>query len=420
MKNSFLILLLLLLPKLSFCQDTTRILYSQEIDTLVKQRFIDRYENVFMTKVQTRHMFKIGLSQYYQTRAFSLKEGTLLNNTLLQLGYEFKFLPTFSFALSGYMPFYGWDVPFRDAWGNRVLDAQVRWYFDMRNRIKSGKSANNFSGNYIAINYTIPGTVDISPTIGLKLGFQRRFLNAGFMDFAIALQQETPMFSDGILNEWSFSSQASFGLAFGDWKRGDRFPLCDLLLCNEDIREQWKIRLPELTLGRYLKRLKLGFGYERKIKASALSINYQVDIALNHGYNYMLAHSRNQIDFNTKYVGSKSKEAMITFSIQPRYYFLQERQKLRSGGGNGMSGVYAGINTEYGFYAGRNQLIGKRTAKTILENNIRTGPLLGFQQRLFSHGYIDLNTSYNFQKDLNNTDVHSFGFRGNLGVGFAF
>ncbi|MEO6684893.1 MAG: hypothetical protein ABIN24_02970 [Dyadobacter sp.] len=167
-----LLLFFFIFANISFGQDTTRILYTQETDTLVKQRFIDRYENVFMTKVQTRHMFKIGLSQYYQTHSFSLKEGTLLNNTSLQLGYEFKFLPAFSIALSGHIPFYGWDVPFHDAWGNSVLDAQLRWYFNMRKRIKSGRSANNFSGNYLAINYTVPGTLYFDPTVGVKLGFQ--------------------------------------------------------------------------------------------------------------------------------------------------------------------------------------------------------------------------------------------------------
>jgi hypothetical protein len=44
----------------SHAQDSIKVSYSQEPDMLVKQRFIDRYENVFMTKVPTRQMFKVG------------------------------------------------------------------------------------------------------------------------------------------------------------------------------------------------------------------------------------------------------------------------------------------------------------------------------------------------------------------------
>lgn len=42
-------------------QDSLRITYSQEQDTIVRQRFIDQYENVFMTKIPTRHMLKLSL-----------------------------------------------------------------------------------------------------------------------------------------------------------------------------------------------------------------------------------------------------------------------------------------------------------------------------------------------------------------------
>ena len=147
MKKFILSLGMLILFKSAYAQDDVKVTLTEEADTLVKQRFIDRYENVFMTKVPTRHMFKIGLSQYYQSRWFSLKEGNVLTNTSLQLGYEFKFLPAFSIAVSGHMPFYGIDIPINSAWQNTVIDTQLRWYVNMRKRIKSGKSANNFSGN---------------------------------------------------------------------------------------------------------------------------------------------------------------------------------------------------------------------------------------------------------------------------------
>jgi hypothetical protein len=51
----------------------------------------------------------------------------------------------------------------------------------------------------------------------------------------------------------------------------------------------------------------------------------------------------------------------------------------------------------------------------------KAGPLLGFQQRLFSHGYFDFNTSVNYQnqplRPISNTHVN---LKLSLGVGFAF
>jgi len=157
MKRNILFLISLFLFKSAFGQDSSQITFTEEPDTLVKQRFIDRYDNVFMTKVPTRHMLKIGISQYYQPIQFSLSDDKILNNSSLMLGYEFKFLPSFSVALSSHLPVYSAEIPSKYVVKNIVYDAQLRWFFDMKKRIREGKSANNFSGNYVAVNYTLPG-----------------------------------------------------------------------------------------------------------------------------------------------------------------------------------------------------------------------------------------------------------------------
>lgn len=398
-------------------QDTLRISYAEESDTLTKQRFIDRYDNVFMTKVPTRHMFKIGLSQYYQARTFALSEDRAFNNTSLQLGYEFKFLPAFSIALAGHIPYYDMRTPFRESFQNTVLDAQLRWFMAMRKRIRAGKAANNFSGNYLAIFYNMPSTRDDDPRIGLKLGFQRRFLNYGFMDFAIALQQGTPFFHYGVFNNWDLSTQASFGFAFGDWKKARIGPLCDVFLCDEFLSGQWKIRLPELTLGRYMIRTRTGVAYEQKIASSPFTINFQLNADYSDGFNEIKAAT-----FYTRfwYVNVRSKEKTATLSIQPRYYFLSKVQRLRGRGGNGFSGPYAGINSAYVYYKGEHRFF-RLEAEDIRRTTqaIHAGPLLGYQLRLFRHGYVDLNTSYNIQNYLKKGGT-DFGFKTNIAVGLAF
>lgn len=410
---------LLMLPSLAArAQDTVSVSYSEESDTLVKQRFLDRYENVFMTKVPTRHMFKIGLSQYYQARQFALSDDRTINNTSLQLGYEFKFLPAFSIALSGHVPYYDLQTPFRESFQNTVLDAQLRWFMNMRKRIKKGTSANNFSGNYLAIFYNMPSTMNDDPRIGLKLGFQRRFLNFGFMDFAVALQQGTPFFHYGILDNWDLSTQASFGLAFGDWKKAKIGPLCDVFLCDEHISHQWKIRLPELTLGRYMIRIRTAFAFEQKIGTSPFSINFQLNADHSDGFNEI----RNPGHFTKfrRYVNARSKEKNASLSIQPRYYFLSKMQRLRGKGGHGFSGPYAGINTAYVYYEGNHHSF-QSDFNDIRQktNSLEAGPLVGYQLRIFGHGYVDCNTSYNFKEYLGNTET-DFGFTTNITVGLAF
>lgn len=417
MQKGVLTFLLLLAPRAASAQDTVSISYSEVSDTLAKQRFLDRYENVFMTKVPTRHMFKIGLSQYYQAKAFALSDDRAINNTSLHLGYEVKFLPAFSIALSGHIPYYDRQTKFSESFQNTVLDAQLRWFMNMGQRIRKGKSANNFSGNYLAIFYNMPSTSDDDPRIGLKLGFQRRFLNFGFIDFAIALQQGTPFFHYGIADNWDLSTQVSFGLAFGDWKKAKIGPLCDVFLCDEHLSSQWKIRLPELTLGRYMVRIRTAFAFEKKIGASPVSINFQLNADHSDGFNDI--RSPEPIP-GFRYMPSRSKEKAASLSIQPRYYFLSKMQKLRGKGGHGFSGPYTGINTAFVYYKGTHLLYQYNSTNIKREtSSIQAGLLLGYQLRVFRHGYVDCNTSYNFKDYLNSTET-DFGFTTNITVGLAF
>ena len=397
----------------AFSQDTTKVVYSEQEDTLVNQRFIDRYENVFMTKVPTRHMFKVGLSQYYQAISSPLLDDKLSNNTLLHLGYEFKFLPSFSIALSGHLPYLKSDEPLRTSLMYTVLDAQLRWFFDMRKRVKSGKAASNFSGNYVALYYNMPGTFDNNPNIGIKLGFQRRFLNAGFMDFAVALQRAYD-------NDFSISSQSSFGFAFGDWKKSKIGPLCDVLLCDEHLTRQWKVRLPELTFGYYFNRIRFGVAYEQKIKSSPLSLNFELNIGMTRGFDYISQRYYIPYYGYTNYLMLYSKELFPTLTFQPRYYLFHKKRRLNGKGGYGFSGIYSGLNSDYSYYLGNHSYSNFELPNIDLKKHIiKAGPVFGFQQRLFKHGFLDVNASLNYQNQGVNSDKH-FNFKTSVGLGLAW
>jgi hypothetical protein len=300
-----------------------------------------------------------------------------------------------------------------------MLDVQLRWFVDMRRRIKTGKSANNFSGNYLSIFYNtnMPQRYSYSRRIGIAIGFQRRFLNHGFMDFAASLQQHNPFFYYGFLDNWSLSSQLSMGFAIGDWKKAAKAPLCDILLCDTQIQRQWKIRLPELTVGYYLNRIKVGVAYEQKLGNWPMTINFQLDAAINNGFN-MIKYGTSSWAYWEERMQVYSREKIVSLSVQPRYYFLTKRQQVKGKSTNGMSGLYAGLNNQYYYYKGKHSHIPPDDLRRE-DSIINTGPLVGFQLRLFNHGYFDCNTSYNYQYYLKSPET-DFGFRTNITLGLAF
>ncbi|QRR00813.1 RNA polymerase sigma factor [Dyadobacter sandarakinus] len=115
MGKHILVFCLLLSISPAYSQDSSEVKFSEEPDILTRQRFIDRYENVFMTNVPTRHMLKLGLSQYYQAIPYALSDDKTLNNLSLHLGYEIKFLPAFSLALSSHFPLYSVKTPVKES-----------------------------------------------------------------------------------------------------------------------------------------------------------------------------------------------------------------------------------------------------------------------------------------------------------------
>ena len=420
MKKACLLVMLMCLSGRVLAQDSVQNSYSEQAESFDQQLVVDKYEKVFMTMVPTRHMFKAGLSQYYQALFFPLIQDGITTSASLHLGYEFKVLPSFSLAFSSHFPAYALNFPLDRSIRYTVVDAQLRWFVDMKSRIRKQKSANNFSGNYVAINYTVPGFAhyfEHNPSYGLKFGFQRRVLNTGFMDFAFALQQRG-QFHYGLFHIWTFSTQATVGFAIGDWKKAKTGPLCDFLLCDPQIRSQWKIRLPEISLGYHLNKIKVGIAYEHKVGTLPLTLNYQLDIGLNRGWNYMYTGENLIHNVEDYYNLVTSRELNSSFSIQPRYYFLQNRQRLNGRSGNGLSGLYTGIHTEYNHYWGRHNSSNGRNDFIIRNNIIKAGPLAGFQQRLFKKGYLDFNASYNLEKKWENPHVSS-GFTAYLGVGLA-
>lgn len=368
-------------------QDSIPIIYSEEPDTLVvRQKFIDRYDNVFMTRVATSNVIKVG---YTSSDARGIG---------IALGYEYKVRPSLSLEASVYKKTNNasdgiymntftkqWT---RDWW----LGIKARWYYNMGKRIKSGLNANNFSGGYVAALVDRRfGSLDVSSpvnshryAIGITTGFQSRVFNRGHIDISLGayhLNQSKyfpaypePNFNKNLRNtDFILSTQMTVGIAFGDWKREVPTAVCEVLLCDEEVQNQWKLRFPEASFGLGQRSLRFGIAREAKFNQSPFSIDINANAEF---YDTELA---------------DMKGYFVKIGLQGRYYFLQPMQIRRGKAGNNLSGFYAGLeianflNKRTGTYF--NQSFNKRYWGAALS--------AGFQQRLFKNIFVDSAISVN-------------------------
>jgi hypothetical protein len=371
----------------AYSQDSTEIKFSEEQDTLVQQRFIDRYENVFMTKVPTRHMFKLSLT-FVPNYLFAV-DNNAVQTTSYGLGYEFKISPILSV---------GTDVFINGGWGGAIgfvgaLDGNIygRWYYDMRHRINEGINVNNFTGNYVAViagkRWGKSETDYQLSSIGIEFGLQRRFLNNGRIEFAIGASYQ--QYSKGHYpiqlgygvhkaSDFAIASRTSMGLAFGDWKRNKNIEMCEVLRCDENVSQQWKLLWPKIYLSSQFIQGTIGLAYERKFGSSPVSVNAQV----------ITDYLRIAPNEPASYPKIISNDVQVWPSLQLRYY-LDQKQAIRNGkGGQNLSGLYLGPHSDFVFYQSET-IYGEGRPK----RHLGLGAAAGFQQTLFGKAYVDLSVS---------------------------
>ena len=188
--------------------DSVRITHTQETGTLENQRFIDRYDYVFMTKEPTKWMLK-GYISATPLPNLSLRgpsneiSSGLPQNVSYSFGYEQKIGKAFSIDLNltgGYSGELFWNYHF--------ASAEFRWFYDMKKRIQKDIQVSNLTGNYLSLKYgqslpqpsfrplttffEIPFILNQATswyragnTFALKIGTQRRFMRRGFIDFSL-------------------------------------------------------------------------------------------------------------------------------------------------------------------------------------------------------------------------------------------
>ena len=443
--------------------DSVRITHTQEAGALEKQRFIERYDYVFMTKEPTKWMLKGYVLRTVKANNYDLISTDRIN-TPVEVAFERKLTSGFSVSLGG-IPQVATArlVSSKPATeyserlsSNLTIKAftELRWYYNLNQRIKEGKSANNFSGNYLSIRleksfinaqklfngYSFSSANGgfiteklyevYNSKIGLSYGLQRRFLRNGLIDFSLNLNRiaflqanqqisfqsnsnTSPPLVDshnwGInkVNSWQLHTEMRMGLAIGDFKGGSKHPLCDVLKCYEDEKQLWKFAWPSISLGIKEQALSSSIAFERKIFNSSFSVNTQID-----GYFF-----NRKTTPSTTLVLNTSQQLELWGSFQCRFYFLQKHRLVQKGGGSNLSGLYGAFS----FFS-----ITERTSTNTTNfylNSFELGPTLGFQQKIFNRGYIDYHISFSKSIDEARNYPRSvageFTFRPSFKLGFA-
>ena len=430
--------------------DSVRLSHSEETGTLEKQRFIDRYDYVFMTKEPTKWMLK-GYGNINNLLAYNLfQKGYVKRVVDFRLGAEYKISPSFSIGvdvtrlpsrplmpigLIDYSDFYSRSSVGR-LWGT---SAEIRWYYEMASRIKEGKSSNNFLGNYISFNIEKAWQKELLPSTGLSssnnkwdtdyfkqqyqsqlslsYGIQRRFFRYGLIDMSLSLNRRTDeqihrkltfldgdnsvkqpvdwnniqeSITSGPQHNWSISTNFKVGVALADFKKTAKVPTCDVFQCLEDESSLWKFSWPQIHLSPSSQIVMSSIGYEQKIAQSPFSINTYLNLyASNRSQENVAQYDLATETHFTSNIQSLSLAAQL--HIQPRWYLFMNRQMRLGKAGNNLSGLYAGLNnvflSSYGYTKNDRY-------KNSFGNSaffVNTGLMLGYQRKLFKNGFVDLN-----------------------------
>ncbi|WP_428657155.1 hypothetical protein [Runella sp.] len=483
MKKLFLFICLkLCLLNLCFAQnDSARITHTQEVGTLEKQQFINKYDYAFTAKAPSKWLVK-GFGAIGNVLNSRLADkGYIKKAADFRIGIERKLSPSFSLTIdaahnqtsilrdNGYADhsYYG----FLDGVKHWFASAELRWYVDIVNRIKQEENGNNFSGSYLSLkvdkvwhNETYIGS-DFYRTenkwdtdyfrnyyksqISLNYGMQRRFLRYGLVDFSVGLSRNTEQqihrhltFSDGDnsysgplnratiqesisssqQNNWTITTDLKIGIGFADFKKSTKIPPSEIVQCIEIENEtrMWKIAWPRMKLNATSQILDGSIGYEQKIAQSAFSINTYLNFSFFH------AQTKNTDQYNpTNGTFFKGNGENTTISgillIQPRWYILMNRRVHLGKAGNNLTGVYTGLNNIFSsshWYTKNDRYTINGSYNPLF---VSTGLMIGYQRKLFKNGFIDLNVS----KGLVNHDFYYHYLMGHgrlifdLKLGFA-
>ena len=376
----------LLFATTTFAQtDTVFTTLSQENGTLQPQQFMTEHDRAFGAMTPAKWMFKVDVGK---------TASNLLNKPGFSIGAEAKLGEAVSLDVN-YQYAQPIDAPkYLRAFvtpKNR-FSTTIRWYYDMKKRIAAGKSAANFSGNYIGFESAL-STDELSndpyPRFDFtaKFGMQRRLLRFGYFDLSYGLGARYVPDKVYARSVWTFSMQpqTAIGLALFTPRRNNT-PVgsaCDVLKCFEENRRMFKIDLYNLMKVNEISNrstslsISPSFAYEQKIGPSPFSFEISVS---GDGNAYV---SKNPFEAAARV---KSNGVSGTGMAELRWYLLQKRRILQGKSGNNLSGAFLGLHAAY--TAGKNRIWYAENDFTGNFNSTSVRGVLGLQHRILNHGFV--------------------------------
>ncbi|WP_080059623.1 hypothetical protein [Spirosoma aerolatum] len=215
----FLILLISLMACGSLAQsaDSIRVVYSEEIASQPTSSNTKRikalYNRFIRSQIEEKTLIKLG----GMPTSFGATPDPIwsIRN---EVAVEQKLTPAFSILISVRSYYRRLAKTLTEA----SVSGEVagRWYFVMNRRIRQGKSANNFSGQYLTLHLIKPlwASNSLDPPasglthawLGVGLGTQRRLSRFGYLDANIG-----PGYTIRSLNPMPVGIQASILIGFG-------------------------------------------------------------------------------------------------------------------------------------------------------------------------------------------------------------
>lgn len=212
MKRLVLICLFTLaLSDLAYAQENIMIEEHQEkMDTTEFSSLLERYNHIIRADEEKLSVFTVDLLEPFLYLISNWGDTKTEVSSVVDVAYEQKFKPNWSWIVGSV---YSAD---RSSYRELELNGGARYYYNMNRRILKGKSANNFSANYLSstVHYGRRFNDDDSQvTWNLGYGFQRRLGKRTFVDLTVGLENIFEAYSNRETGIDLFIN-SRFGLAF--------------------------------------------------------------------------------------------------------------------------------------------------------------------------------------------------------------
>lgn len=205
--KTLLIIIALCSTCLLLAQDVSLESSTEQVDSVKFSKLLRSYREIAMIEREETTLIKVDL---LGPALYLMSEIDTTKHNLIRLTYESKFKPEWSWLLS----FEG-QVN-KEEFTELRYRGGVRYYFNMNKRILKGKSANNFSANYLSVraNYKRrPPDSDNQLSLDLLFGIQRRLWKYGYVDFDIGLENIIAPFDTNTAGV-DFTASIQLGIAF--------------------------------------------------------------------------------------------------------------------------------------------------------------------------------------------------------------